>query len=129
MRHMVALVVAVALVGVCVNQARSNGQNDGDGVQIAVAPSTIALGSPVEAVTVHTNLPAGIVVVASLRLNDAVPLGVWADDRGELAARFALADLDGIEPPEVVLTLSGVLTDDTAFAASDTVKVTVCKEK
>jgi len=130
MRHLcVAAVAACLVVGAVVGEALSNGQNAGDGIQIAVAPSTIALGSPVEALTVHTNVPLSAVVPGTVALNGVAPIGVWADDRGHLVARFELDDLDGIAPPEVTLTLTGDLKDGTSFAASDTVRVVRCPEK
>ena len=129
MRHLGVVALALSVVCLCVGRASPNGQNDGgDGIQITVAPNTIVLGSPVGAVTVHTNLPYGSVVKSSVMLNEAAPIGVWADDRGHLVARFALADLAGVEPPEVTLTLTGVLVDRTTFAASDTVRVVQCKK-
>ena len=128
MRHLGVVVLALSVVCLLVGRASSNGQNDGgDGIQITVAPNTIVLGSPVGAVTVHSNLVYGSVVLASVRLNEADPIGIWPDDRGHLVARFALAAL-GVEPPEVTLTLSGVLKDGEPFEASDTVRVVRCKK-
>ena len=128
MRHLVAVALALGLVAVCVQRAQSNGQNEGDGVQISVAPATIVLDGPVVAVTVHSNLPYGSVVLSSVRLNGVAYTAVWADDCGDLVARFNLAALGISEPGEVTLTLTGV-ADGTAFAASDTVKVVVWKKK
>ena len=123
MRHLGVVALALSVVCLCVGRASSNGQNDGgDGIQITVAPNTIVLGSPVGAVTVHTNLPYNSVVKSSVTLNGVAPIGVWADDRGHLVARFALASL-GVKPPEVTLTLSGVLVTGATFEASDTVRV------
>ena len=130
MRHLVAVALALGLVALCVGRAQSNGQNAGEGDQISVAPATIALGGPVEAITVHTNLSFDS--VGSVDLNGVEPIDVWADDRGDLAARFLLDDLlevIEIKPPDVTLTLTNVVDGTTTFEASDTVKVTVCKQK
>lgn len=124
MRHLGIVVLCVCAVLLCVGTALSNGQNDGgEGLQITVAPNTIVLGSEVDTVTVHTNLLLVSVAVPTVRLNGVAPVGVWADDRGHLAARFAVADLPGVAPPEVILTLSGELLSGAAFEASDTVRV------
>ena len=124
MSRLGVVVLCGCAVLLCVGTALSNGQNDGgEGLQITVAPNTIVLGSEVGAITVHTNLPLVTVVASTVRLNGVVPIGVWADDRGHLVARFAVAALPGVKPPEVTLTLSGELVSGDTFAASDTVRV------
>ena len=129
MRHLSVVALALSVVCLLVGRASSNGQNDGEGDQITVAPHTIVLGSEVDAVTVHSNLPIDSVVTSTVTLNGVEPIGVWADDRGHLVARFALADLEDVKPPSVTLTLSGVLVvSEATFEASDTVRVVQCKK-
>jgi hypothetical protein len=124
MKYACVVVAALLVVGLCAGRAVSNGQNDGgEGFQISVAPGTIALGSPVDAVTVHSNIPAVLVVKGSVALNGVPLANVWADDRGHLAGRLALAALPGIAPPAATFTLTADLTDASSVAASDTVKV------
>jgi len=124
MRYLCVVAVALCVVGLCVGSALSNGQNaDGDGIQISVAPRAIVLGSPVDSLTVHSNLPLDTVVAGSVAVNGVTNIGVWADDCGDLVARVALADLEGVAPPRLTVTLTGTLTNGTPFAASDTVRV------
>ena len=124
MRHLGIAAVALCVVCLCVKSASSNGQNDGgEGVQITVAPNTIVLGSPVDSVTVHSNVPLGSVVPGSVTLNGVTVVHVWADNRGHLVARMALADIEGVEPPSVTITLAGELKSGGSFEASDTVRV------
>jgi hypothetical protein len=124
MKYACVVVAALVVIGLCAGRAVSNGQNDGgEGYQIAVAPSTIALGSPVDAVTVHSNIPAVLVVEGSVTLNGVPLANVWADDRGHLAGRFALAALPALAPPSATFTLTADLTTGVSVEASDTVKV------
>jgi len=135
MRYVCVAAVALCVVGLCSGLAISNGQNSGDeGFQITVAPSTIALGSSVDAVTVHSNIPAAAVVKGSVALNGVTLTSVWADDCGHLAARIALAKLlelpgIGIAPPSATLTLTCDLTNGPSVEASDTVKVVRISKK
>lgn len=104
--------------------ALGNGGVKGDPPSMMVSPQTIVL-SKIAAITVHTNIPAVSVDSATVTLNDVPPIGVWADDCGDLAARFAVADL-ALEPAdEVVLTLRGAYIDEVEgiFAAEDVVRV------
>jgi len=122
MRHLGLAAVALCVVGVCVGTALSNGQNDGgEGIQITVAPNAIVLSSPMDSVTVHSNVLLSL--VDAVAINGVTDIAVWADDRGHLVARVALAALEGVEPPELTITLSGVLTSGEVFEASDTVRV------
>ena len=123
MRHLGAVAVALCVVWLCVGRALPNGQNDGgDGIKITVAPNTIVLSSEVDAVTVHSNLPLSSVDKSTVTVNGVTPI-LWDDNRGHLVARVALADLEGVEPPELTITLSGLLLSGASFEASDTVRV------
>lgn len=118
LRVVLALCVVVGLVSTGV--AMGNGAlPDGDDA-IMVSPGTIVLDK-VSDVTVHTNIAAAIVVSGTVTLNGVVPTGVWADDCGDLVARFAIEDL-GLVPGEVALTLGCARTDGGAFSATDVVR-------
>lgn len=101
-----------------------NSASDGEGFCITVSPSTIVLRSPDKTVSVHSNIPYGIVDTSSLTLNGIEPTGTKADDLGCLVVKLDKADIKQVvSPGTVTLTLSGQLTDGTAFEASDTVMV------
>ena len=51
-----------------------------------------------------------------------IAVGVWADDCGDLVARFRIADL-GLSPGPVALTLTCTYTDGSGFSATDMVRV------
>jgi len=87
-----------------------------------VSPQTIVLAKT-NAVTVHTNIPATSVAAETVTLDDVAPLAVWADDCGDLAARFDVDALTLIPARQVLLTLRGVYTSGDTFAAEDTVRV------
>jgi hypothetical protein len=92
---------------------------------ITVSPQTLKLSSNSTSwVTVHTDLPYGAVVSASVTL-DGVPIS-WskADDRGYYVAKFQIAAIKGIAvPPSVELTLAGTLRDGQTFSGTDSVSV------
>jgi hypothetical protein len=122
--------VALCVVGLCAGWALSNGQNDGgEGFQIAVAANVIVLGSPADEVTVHSNIPAALVVRESVALNGVAPASIGADSTGCLTARIPLAALPGIAPPSATITLTCELTDGSSLALSDTVKVVTIGKK
>ena len=130
MRYLCVVAVALCVVGLCVGSALSNGQNaDEGGIQISVAPNTIVLGSPVDSLTVHSNLPLDTVVGGSVAVNGVTDISVWADDCDDLVARVDLSALDDVAPPSLTVVLTGTLTDGTPFTASDTVRVVVCRKK
>jgi hypothetical protein len=115
-------ILGIGLAGI----GMANGALDGvDPPAIMVSPSTIVLAK-VDTVSVHTNIPASTVAEGSLLLNDVAPVpnGVYADNLGHIAAKFAVADL-GLEPGEATLTLSGVYNTDegSSFIATDVVRV------
>ncbi len=92
---------------------------------ITVSPQTLKLSSNSTSwVTVHTNLPYGAVMSASVTL-DGIPIS-WskADDRGYFVAKFQIGAIKGIAaPPSVELTFAGTLKDGQTFTATDTVSV------
>lgn len=122
MRKLFGVVVLCGLLGLgLAGIAMGNGALAGGPAAIMVSPSTIVLAK-VDTVSVHTNILASDVVPGSLDLNGVAPTGVYVDNLGHIAAKFAVADL-GLEPGQVTLTLRGDLEDGGGFSASDTVRV------
>lgn len=63
---------------------------DVDDIEIQLSPNVLNINSKGDVVTVHTDLPYGIVAGASVFLND-VPISWWkSDDRGYFVAKFAM---------------------------------------
>jgi len=93
-------------------------------VAIRIAPGTLALDSEGEWVTVHANIAYGAVATSSLSLSGIPVRWTKADSRGNLVAKFALADVKAIvAPPTATLVLEGMTKDGVAFAGSATVAV------
>lgn len=115
----------VALVGILglglAGIAMGNSAVVGDEPAMMVSPQTIVLAK-VTFVTIHTNITASTVDASTLALNEVSPTDVWADDTGDIVARFDVADLS-LEPGEVTLTLSGLFKDGSSFSATDLVRV------
>ena len=123
-RTLYACALVWVVVGLGVGSiALGNMAVKGEDPAMMVSPQTIVLAK-VAGVTVHTNITATSVVLGSVTLNGVAPIGVWADDCGHLAARFAVGDLE-LVPGDVVLTLEGSLDVEPVetFAAEDTVRV------
>ena len=123
MKKLVGIVACFGVLGmVLAAVALANGAlARAEAPAIMVSPGTIVLAK-VEAISVHTNIPASAVVPGSLDLNGAAPTGVYVDNLGHIAAKFAVADL-ALEPGQATLTLSGDLEDGDSFSASDAVTV------
>ena len=114
---MLAVLLAVFAVGAWSNDS-------GVTVPIKVSPGTIALRSKGTWVTVHADIPYSQVAVGSVALNGLGATLCFADDRGDLVAKFSLAKVKAmVSPPEATLTLTGATKDGTAFSGSDTVPV------
>jgi hypothetical protein len=119
---LVATVVVCALIGLGLGEATlGNGGVRGTQPGMMVSPQTIVLAK-VATVTVHTNITETRVADGTVTLDGVAPLEVWADDCGDLAARFAVADL-GLVPGDVTLTLSGDYAAGGTFTATDLVRV------
>lgn len=118
------LVAAIACVTLATGQAWSNSRTK-DPMGIAVSPQTLILSQDQGgAVTVHTAIPYSDVDLTSLYLNGISAGGAWADNCGNLVARFSEAAIEAlVAPPSAVLTLRGSLADGTPCAGSDTVRV------
>ena len=126
-KALVVVGILCVLVGLGVSRvAFGNGAFDGEEAAMMVSPHTIVLAK-IGAVTVHTNIPAGSVVWNSVELNGVAAAGVWADDCGDLVARFIVADLNLTADKAVTMTLTGTYDNDAdppvTFSAKDVVRV------
>ncbi|MBL7134584.1 MAG: hypothetical protein ISS78_10845 [Phycisphaerae bacterium] len=118
---MICGLLGIGLAGI----AMANGALEGGSPAIMVSPSTIVLAK-VDTISVHTNIPASVVVDGSLTLavNNGIAYDVdrWGVDRlGHITFKFPVDALK-LVPGEATLTLSGVL-EDGPFSASDIVTV------
>ena len=93
-------------------------------VPIVISPSTINLQAAGTWVTVHADIDYSDVVGASVTL-DGIPVkATFADNRGDLVAKFLVGDVRGIvKPGTAELTLCGTTRDGDTFSGTDTVKV------
>ncbi len=122
-RGFVLLTALVCTLGL-ISQVFSNNRTD-DPLGIAVSPQTLILSmNQGGAVTVHTAVPFSAVDTSSLTLNGVAAEAAWADNCGNLVARFDEAEIEAlVAPPGAVLTLEGVMKDGDTFAGSDEVRV------
>lgn len=118
------MIAAVFVVVVGTSLVMANKANDGEDFSITISPSTLALDSQSVCVSVHSNIPYGIVNTVSLTLNGIPAKFTKADACGDLVVKFESADVkDIVEPGQVTLTLAGLLKDGTEFQVSDTIAV------
>jgi hypothetical protein len=99
-------------------------------ISIKVSPHVIVMRSPTAQLTVHTNIPYGTVDRNSVELGiepnggSLNPLRTFADDRGNLVAKF---DLDVVKTmvsaDYATFTLGGYTTSEARFEGSETVQV------
>ena len=93
-------------------------------VPIVVSPSTINLQAAGTWVTVHAEIDYSDVEAASVTLNGIPVKATFADNRGDLVAKFSVVDVRGIvEPGMAQLTLSGTTRDGDTFSGTDAVRV------
>jgi len=117
-------VVIGLLMGISVGVLQGNKACEGEGIIISISPQTLVLSGPVGCVSVHTNLPIGLVENETVALDGVAPYLVTADALVDLVAKFDAEVVKSlVSPGEVTLTLSGVLADGTVFSASDTIMV------
>ena len=123
-KTMIVCLAAGLVVGVLGQNAWSNSRTT-DPLGVAVAPQMLLLSMDQGGVVnVHTAIPYGSVATATVTLNGLRPLGTRSDSRGNLVADFAENDVKNIvSSPVEIMTLSGMLLDDTNFSGSDTVTV------
>lgn len=90
-----------------------------------VSPSVLVLASKsTVAVTVHAQVRLSLVQAGTVRLNGVAPYAVFADNRGELVAKFDLATIKAmVTPPEATLTLTAVMKDGSPLVGVDTITV------
>lgn len=125
MRHATALVV-MALLGVSgAVVVNANNACDGDEPTIMVSPNVLVLSSDVACVTVHSNIPYGLLELDSLALNGVTPYLTKRDSLGHLVAKFRVDDIGSVvEPGRVTLTLTGTVKNgETLLEAADTITV------
>jgi len=115
------LVVSLVLCLLAVDAYSRRGGEPSDGVVIMISPRTLVLDSAGgAAVTVHTNIPLGSVDRTSVELSGIPALFTFADDRGNLVAKFDDAVVKSIvAPPAATLTLTGTRLNGPPFAASE----------
>lgn len=120
-----ALVASLVLCLLAVDAYSRRGGEPNDGVVIMISPRALVLDSAGgAAVTVHTNLPLGSVDRSSVELSGIPAISTFADDRGNLVAKFDdIAVKNIVAPPQATLTLTGARVDGTTFAASETIFV------
>ena len=116
--------VLCGILGICLaGIVMANGALDGPGEAMMVSPSTIVLAK-VTTISVHTNIPASMVVVDSLFLDGVGPASVGVDSLGHITAKFDVAPLGLTEPGRATLTLTGgYYESDETFSATDVVRV------
>jgi hypothetical protein len=93
-------------------------------VPIVISPSTINLQAAGTWVTVHAEIDYSDVVGASVTL-DGIPVkATFADNRGDLVAKFLVGDVrEIVQPGTAELRLCGQTRDGGTFSGTDTVKV------
>jgi hypothetical protein len=93
-------------------------------INIKVSPNVIAIVSVGALLSVHTDIALSLVDTSSLTLNGVAVAWTKADAKGNLVAKFDLAEIKAIvECPEATLQLVGLTKDGTEFTGSDTVAV------
>ena len=124
MRKSYLIAAIVLILVISAGLVTANKASEGEGFCITISPKTLALSSEDTIVTVHSNIPYGIVNTVTLTLDSIPATFTKADACGDLVVKFSRADVKGIvEPGEATLTLAGALKDGTSFEASDTITV------
>ena len=103
-------------------------------IDIVISPSTVNLDMKGVWVTVHADIPYSLVGHDVLVTLNAVPVkSTFADNRGDLVAKFPVGDVAAILTEyvgeEVELTLSGTAADGTEFYGTDTIRVIQSSKK
>lgn len=100
-------------------------------VAIQVAPQAVNLDSKGEWLTIHVDIPYGLVDLGSLQVTvgGAGVSVAWtkADDCGDLVIKLDLAavkaTLKGVEPGPVTVTVSGATNNGETFGGVSTIRV------
>lgn len=120
-----AAIMAALLVSIIWVSAQTVRAQDGESVEIQIAPSTLLLNSSQGgSVTVHADIPYSVVDATSVKLDGIAATSTFADDCGDLVAKFKETEVEsGLVVGRATLTLTGLTTDGTAFWGTDTVRV------
>ncbi len=97
-----------------------------DPVEIDVSPSVLVLKSKTTSpITVHASVRLSDVDQATVQLNGIPAQSVFADDRGELVAKFPVSAVKALAGglPELALTLTADLKDGPEITGTDIVPV------
>ena len=117
----------VALGALCLIMSAFSGDLASDQdltVSVKVSPNTIALNSKVHSVTVHAGISYSSVASGTVTLEGIPALYTFADDRGNLVAKFSMSDVkDIVEPPQATLVLRGETKAGESFRGTDSVRV------
>jgi hypothetical protein len=90
---------------------------------IFVSPSTLVIGSQGVWVTVHADVPYGIVDSASVTLNGVPVTTTFADNQGKLVAKFRIDAVKGtVSPPSAEVELNAD-TELGPFVGTDTIRI------
>ncbi|NOR47200.1 MAG: hypothetical protein GQ533_04030, partial [Methanosarcinaceae archaeon] len=93
-------------------------------IDIKIAPATLNLEFKGPWITIHTDIPYNEVNSDTIELNGIPVFSTFADDRGNLVAKFKSADVKAIVvPSEATLTLTGETDVGGSFEGSDTIRV------
>lgn len=115
-----ALACAVVLTASLVPWAAESVPEGG----IVVSPSTLVMGSQGVWVTVHADIPYSIVDGATVTLNGVEVSATFADNQGELVAKFQIDAIKGtVSPPSATVELVAYTYAGERFAATDTIRV------
>ena len=119
-----AVYVSIIALGAVVFAPLSYSQEEVENVVIQVSPSALILGAPGARVTVHADIAYSAVVGSSVTLNGVPAVATFADDCGNLVAKFAQEEIEAIvAPPSATMTLVGTRVDGVTFSGSDTIMV------
>lgn len=95
-------------------------------IDIQVSPNVLNLQNSGEVVTVHTDIAYGLVVGASVTMND-VEISWWkSDNQGNFVAKFEISDIKGL-PLNIgelnTLKLTGTTVNGETFIGETEIKV------
>lgn len=95
-------------------------------IEVQVAPHTLLLGATQGLVTVHTDIPYGLVDEESVELNEVAAVLTFADDCGNLVAKFPEDLIKApLAEPSAEMVLTGLTVDGEPFAGTNIVNVRI----
>ena len=90
------------------------------------SPASIMPDSETPYMTIHTDIMLFAVARDTLELSGIPASSVFADNHGNLVAKFRMEDVKGIvSPPRTTLVLTGLTIEGEPFEGADTVAVVV----